>query len=423
MTEDLRSGPPPALPGPRDEPTLARRLPLVLVALYGLGTTIGAGIFVLVGKIAGIAGPHAPLSFLLACVIAGLSAFSFAEMASRFPESAGEAAYVREGLRSPALALAVGLLVVAAGIISSAAIVNGFVGYLAELVAVDRAIAITVIVVVLGGIAAVGIAPSVGIAALVTVAEVGTLVVVIGAAVYAQGPDALVPSANIVPPDAAAVGLVMSGAVLAFYAFIGFEDIVNVAEEAHDATRTIPRAIVITLAGTLVLYVLVSVVAGSVMEASELAASDAPLVAVFERASGLSGTPLALVAIVSVLNGALIQTIMAARVLYGLSRRGALPAWIGHVNARTRTPVRATAAVTLTILVFSLALPIVSLARTTTVIAVTTFALVNLSLIVLRLRETVRPEGPMRVPLVVPVLGLAASAGLIGFQVWETFLR
>jgi APA family basic amino acid/polyamine antiporter len=414
----------PALPpggGTAVEPELVRALPLALVALYGLGTTIGAGIFVLVGKIAGIAGPHAPLAFLVACVIAGLSAFSFAEMSARFPESAGEAAYVREGLRSPSLAFAVGLLVIAAGAISSAAIVNGFVGYLAELVHVGRGFAIAATVVGFGVIAAIGIAPSVGVAALITVAEIGTLLVVIGAAVWDQGAGALVPSAALIPPDMVAWGAVMSGAVLAFYAFIGFEDIVNVAEEAHDARRTIPRAIVVTLAGTLVLYVTVSVVAGSVMPAAELAASGAPLVAVFERASGLSGAPLAAVAVVSVLNGALIQTIMAARVLYGLSRRGALPAWIGHVNARTRTPVRATAAVTLAILVLALALPIVSLAKTTTVIAVSTFALVNLSLIVLRLRETVRPEGLMRVPLAVPVLGLAASAALIAFQAWETF--
>lgn len=418
MTEERT---PPAAAGGAAEPQLARALPLALVALYGLGTTIGAGIFVLVGKIAGIAGPHAPLAFLVACVIAGLSAFSFAEMSARFPESAGEAAYVREGLRSPALAFAIGLLVVAAGAISSAAIVNGFVGYLAELVHVGRPFAIAATVVGFGVIAAVGIAPSVGVAALITVAEIGTLLVVIGAAVWGKGAGALVPPAVLVPPDMVAWGAVMSGAVLAFYAFIGFEDIVNIAEEAHDARRTIPRAIVLTLAGTLVLYVTVSVVAGAVMPADELAASGAPLVAVFERASGLSGAPLAAVAVVSVLNGALIQTIMAARVLYGLARRGALPGWIGHVNARTRTPVRATAAVTLAILVLALALPIVSLAKTTTVIAVTTFALVNLSLIVLRMREPGRIPGLMRVPLIVPVLGLAASVALIVFQAWETF--
>lgn len=408
------AAPPPA------GPTLDRRLSLWMVALYGLGTTIGAGIFVLVGKIAGIAGPQAPLAFLCACVIAGLSAFSFAEMSSRFPESAGEAAYVREGLRSRALSSLVGLAVVAAGIVSSAAIVNGFVGYLAELLSLDRALVIAVTALAIGAVAGIGIAPSVTVAAAITVIEVGALLTVISAAVWHAGPGALVPGAPLLPPDAAGWVATMSGAVLAFYAFIGFEDIVNIAEEARDAERTIPRAILATLAGTTVLYVLVSIVAGAVVPGPELAASEAPLVTVFERATGLSGAPLAAVAVVSVLNGALVQVIMASRVLYGMARRGLLPAGLGRVGARTRTPLRATALVAGAILVLAVALPIVPLARATTLVAVATFALVNLSLVVLRLRDPRRPPGTMRVPLIVPVLGFAASVGLIGFQAWET---
>lgn len=402
-------------------PALLRALPLPLVALYGLGTTIGAGIFVLVGKIAGLAGTQAPLSFLVACAIAALSAFTFAELASRFPESAGEAAYVREGLNSRTLSLLVGLGVIVAGIVSSAAIVNGFVGYLAELLAIAPIPAIVMTVVVLAAIAGIGVAPSVGVAALVTVFEIGALLAVIAAAVWSGGGEALVPPRPVLPQGAAGWTAVMSGAVLAFYAFIGFEDIVNVAEEARDPVRTIPLAIFITLGGTLVLYVLVSVVSVAMVPLPELAASAAPLVAVFERASGVSGKPLAAVAVVSVLNGALIQTIMAARVLYGLVRREMLPEWLGTVNRQTHTPLRATLLISALILVLAVGFPIEPLARATSVVTVSIFALVNLALIGLRFRDraqpgTGRPGGSIRVPLVVPVSGFAASVGLLGFQ-------
>lgn len=395
-------------------PELKRSLSLGMLTLYGLGTTIGAGIFVLVGKVAGIAGGHAPLAFLVASLLAGLSAFSFAALAKRFPESAGEAAYVREGLRSRELARLVGLFVAAAGIVSSGAIVNGAAGYLGAVAALDSWLGVCLIMAVIAGVAAVGIGPSVAVAALVTVAEIGALVVVIGAGLYGEGAMALVPAVPVVPVSAGAWVAVLSAAVLAFYAFIGFEDIVNVAEETREVERTLPRAILLTLVFTLLLYVSVSLIAGAVVPADELAASGAPLVLVFERATGLSGALLASVATVSVLNGALIQTIMASRVLYGMGRRGLIPAVFGRVNPRTRTPLIATGFVGGSILVLALALPIESLARTTSFVALSIFVLVNASLIAL-----LRREGAGIAPQFLPALGAAASAGLLGFQVWE----
>ncbi len=395
-------------------PELKRSLSLGMLTLYGLGTTIGAGIFVLVGKVAGIAGGHAPLAFLVASLLAGLSAFSFAALAKRFPESAGEAAYVREGLRSRELARLVGLFVAAAGIVSSGAIVNGAAGYLGAVAALDPWLGVCLIMAVIAGVAAVGIGPSVAVAALVTVAEIGALVVVIGAGLYGEGAMALVPAVPVVPVSAGAWVAVLSAAVLAFYAFIGFEDIVNVAEETREVERTLPRAILLTLVFTLLLYVSVSLIAGAVVPADELAASGAPLVLVFERATGLSGALLASVATVSVLNGALIQTIMASRVLYGMGRRGLIPAVFGRVNPRTRTPLIATGFVGGSILVLALALPIESLARTTSFVALSIFVLVNASLIAL-----LRREGAGIAPQFLPALGAAASAGLLGFQVWE----
>jgi amino acid transporter len=142
------------------QPTLQRRLSLNIMVLYGLGTTIGAGIYALIGKVAGAAGIYAPLAFVVAALLAGVSAFSFAELVARYPSSAGEARYVREAFRSNSLALAVGVMVVIAGSVSAAAIANGFAGYFETFLAAPRPLVIAVLVVGLGLIAAWGIGQS-----------------------------------------------------------------------------------------------------------------------------------------------------------------------------------------------------------------------------------------------------------------------
>jgi basic amino acid/polyamine antiporter, APA family len=302
-------------------PQLKRSLSLGLLTLYGLGTTIGAGIFVLIGKVAGAGGELAPVSFLLAAAIAGLSALSFAEMSSRFPESAGEAVFVKEGLNSSFLALLIGLTVAGAGIVSTATIVVGFSGYLSDIATVSREGAEIAVTLILAAIAIWGIRVSVSIAAIITLVEIGVLVVIIVFGVSFEFGDTI--GGTVPPADPSTPGWsgVIYGAILAFYAFIGFEDIVNVAEETRDARVIIPRAIILTLAVTTILYGAISLIAVSVVAPNDLAASDAPLTLLFERVSGLPGDTITIIAIVSVLNGALIQVIMVSRVLYGLTRR------------------------------------------------------------------------------------------------------
>ena len=139
-----------------------------LLTLYGLGTTIGAGVYVLIGKVAGQAGLFAPLSFLIAAGLAGFTAFSFAELSSRLPRSAGEAVYVREGLRLPRLSLAVGLLVVLAGTVSSAAVIVGAAGYMQLYLPAPQTAIVVAMALGLGLLAAWGINQSVGAAVLVS---------------------------------------------------------------------------------------------------------------------------------------------------------------------------------------------------------------------------------------------------------------
>ncbi len=307
-------------------PGLRRSLNLPLLTLYGLGTTIGAGIYVLVGEVAGSVGTLAPVSFLVATALVAFSAFSFGELAARIPKSAGEAAYVREGLNLPRLATVTGLMVALAGIVSAATIINGSAGYVLEFANWPPWLVVVVAGSSIGVIAAWGILESVTIAAIITVVECGGLFAVLGAAQYG-GIDLTGRWRELVPPaEFAAWGSIFSGSVLAFYAFIGFEDMVNVAEEVKDIERTMPRAITLTLIATAILYIAIVSVAVLTVSPGELAQSRAPLALVFERGAGVSSGPLSLIAIVATLNGALIQMIMAARVVYGLSAQGALPA-------------------------------------------------------------------------------------------------
>jgi len=223
---------------------------------------------------------------------------------------------------------------------------------------------------------------------------------------------------ELLPSFDAAVWLgIFSGGVLAFYAFIGFEDMVNVAEEVREPKRTLPRAIILTLVVTLVLYLAVTLAAVLALPIDELAESDAPLSLIYTRTTGGSASIITLISLVAVMNGALIQIIMGARVLYGLSRMGWLPATLGTVHPRTRTPLFATLAVTASVLAFALTLPLVLLAQTTSLITLTIFTTVNVALVRIKLKGDVSSEAAFTVPLWVPLAGTVVSAAFAALQI------
>ncbi|MBE9555174.1 MAG: amino acid permease [Proteobacteria bacterium] len=395
---------------------LSRRLNLPLLTLYGLGTTIGAGIFVLVGKVAGRAGMAAPVSFLVASLLAAFTAFSFAELVARYPRSAGEAIYVREGFRSHRLALIVGLMVALSGVVSGATIINGAVGYLHEFVALPQALGVILIVALLAALAIWGIGESVTVAATLTLLEIGGLLLVIWAAKGSLG-ELPARGAEFIPPlDAAAWTGVTAGAMLAFFAFLGFEDLVNVAEETRDVTRTMPAAIFVTLGVTTLLYLLVTTVSVLTVPPGELAQSNAPLAFVYERATGSPSVVISGIAVFAVLNGALIQIIMASRVIYGLADQHELPGGLAWVHPRTRTPMVATGLVTGVILILALGFPLEHLAEATSVIVLTVFTLVNLALVLIKRRGTPAPAGVRTYPIWVPAIGFAASTGFLALR-------
>jgi APA family basic amino acid/polyamine antiporter len=397
---------------PASPAQLRRRLSLPLLVLYGIGITIGAGIYVLIGAVAGHAGRHAPWSFLLAAATMALTVGSYAELATRFPVSAGEAAYVRAAFGSRLASTATGLLSILIGIVSSAAVALGAAGYIGQFTALPQSTIVVLLLGALGAVAAWGILESVLLASLFTLIEAGGLLAIIVAGFHAGLPAA---GALLAPPpfDAQVLSGIAYASLLAFFAFVGFEDLANVVEEAKFPHRDIPRAMVLTLAISTVLYVAVAAIAVAAVPVAELATSRAPLSLVFRAVAGVSPVTISLIAIVATLNTILAQMTMAARVIYGMSKQGDLPRFAGRVHPKTATPLIATALIVAATLTLALLVPFERLAESTSLATLLVFALVNVSLLRLRHRR-IRSEGPhVRVPLWVPAAGLASCCAMM----------
>ena len=314
---------------------------------------------------------------------------------------------------SAAAATVVGWAVIATGVVSAATMARGFVGYLQIFAGFPATGVIVVLVGALGLLAAWGIRASLVVAGAVTVLEAAGLLlvcVVAGDSLqdFPQRWPTLLPSLE----SSSWIG-VGSGAFIAFYAFIGFEDMVNVAEEVREPRRTLPRAIIAALAISTGLYFLVSTIAVLSLPLQTLAESAAPLAAIVES-RGFPSWVMGLIGMLAVFNGALVQLIMASRVLYGLGSQGLVWPILARVHPKTRTPLVAKALMTAVILAFALAFSLERLARFTSFVALIVFVMVNASLWRLKNIESERPV--FCVPKAVPVLGVLLCAAMIFYQ-------
>ncbi len=401
---------------------LKRKLTLPLITFYGVGTILGAGIYVLIGEVAGKAGLFTPLSFIAASIIATFSAFSFAELSSRYPKSAGEAVYVQQAFNNKVLSLAVGLAVVSIAIISSAAIIRGFTGYLNVFIQIGDSYAIILLTVLLCGVAVWGIVESVIIISCISILEIGGLLMIIwvGGDSLAELPARF--STLFMPQTIENWTGIFAGAILAFYAFIGFEDMVNVAEEVKQPRKNLPLAIILALIVTTLLYLAVSLVAVLSMPLDELSISKAPLASIYQHETGGAPTVISLISIVAVTNGALVQIIMGARVLYGLSSQGWLPAVFSRVNSRTGTPMWATISISLVIVVMSLWFPLVTLAHMTSMITLTLFFVINCSLLIIKKRDAGTAAQVQLVPVWIPIIGICTTGCMLIIELYNRLI-
>jgi basic amino acid/polyamine antiporter, APA family len=396
-------------------PQLSRQLGVWLLLFYGLGNILGAGIYVLVGKIASVAGYMSIASFLLASLIAGFTAFSYMELASRYPVSAGEAIYIQEGFGKRILSISVGIFIAISGLISTAALVRGFVGYLQEFINININITIIVVIFILVLVASAKIKQSIIAASILTLIEIfGLLLIVFLGFENIINPiveyDKFIPSIN-----SNDIGLIFLGSFLAFYAFIGFEDMVNVAQEVKSPATTYPKAIIWALIISTLLYFLVTLVAIETLSLEQLSISNAPFSDIYRKITNSDPILITAIGLFAVINGALIQLIMASRVIYGLASKGWLPVPLAKISKTNNIPINSTILVGVIALIFALFLDLITLASITSLMLLIIFILINGSLILIKKKNPTK-EGIYIVPIWVPWGGIILNTILIGFN-------
>ncbi len=385
-----------------------------MITVYGVGTIIGGGFYALVGKVAAESGMLTPIAILTAAIIALFSAFSYAELSGRFPYSAGEAHYLLAAFRTLWPSAIVGWAVIFTGVVSAATLADAFSGFLRTLIEIPSWLAVCGMVLSLGAIAAVGIRETAIVALVITIVELVGLVLVFVASAdqlptLADRWPELIPTLSLADSTA-----ILLGAYLVFYAFIGFEDMVNVAEEVKRPRRNLPIAILASVTITGTLYFLVTLAMVLKVDQAALAKSDSPLSLVF--AGGAGAVVITSIGLLAGLNGALIQIVMASRVAYGLAQNRQAPKLLGRVDTQTHTPLIATVLITGCVLVLALWLPIVSLAKLTSTVLLIVYALVNLSLIIVkRRRKRETPRGPV-FSIWLPVVGFISCVSFVVFH-------
>ena len=387
-------------------PTLRRAVTTTGLFLFILGDVLGAGVYVLAGKIAGTAGGAVWVPLVVALLLALLTAASYAELATKYPRAGGSSHYATRAF-GPFVGFLVGFCMLAAGIVSVGALALGFAGdYLRAFVTLPTAGVVVVFLALLAALNARGISESMGANAVATIIEVGglVLIVILGIVVIARGDGDLSRLTQLGTAEHSPISAVLAGSVLAFYAYAGFETSANVAEETKDPARSYPRALFGALVVAGLVYAGVGVAASAIVPTDQLASSSAPLLEIVKAAGGIPPVLFSVIALVAVANGALLTGIMSSRLAYGMARDGLLPSALERVLPQRRTPWVAILATTALSLLLALTGTIEVLASTMVLLLLVVFSAVNLAVLVLRRDEV--SQRHFRAPVVLPVLGL-----------------
>lgn len=402
-------------PTPPTAPALARTMGLWALVIYGVGDMLGSGIYALIGKAAGIMGYAVWIAFAASMVAAMLTGLSYASLGSRYPRAAGAAYITHRAFHWPFLSYLIGLAIMASGLTSMATQSRAFTGYLTGMLpSVPGIIVIVGFIGVLTFINFWGMRESTWLNIICTMVELGGLLMIIaiglrfwGSVNYLQPPPATQASGGLTSL------LVLQGAVLTFYSFIGFEDMINVSEEVKNPRRNFPLAVIIALIVTAIVYFAVSISAVSVVAPAELAASKEPLVEVVRRAAPWFPTALfSIIALFAITNTALLNYIMGSRLAYGMARQGFLPALLGRVHPQRRTPHVAIVVLMCLVLILVSAGDLAALASATSVLLLASFIIINAALIILKRRPD-EPKGAFEVPAFVPAGGILVCAALL----------
>jgi APA family basic amino acid/polyamine antiporter len=386
---------------------LSRHLGLFHTTMYGVGLILGAGIYALIGDAVGEAGNSVWISFVLAAIASVFTGLSYAELSSMYPKAAAEYSFVKNAFKNNFVAFLVGWLTLFVAIISAAAIALGFGGYLTQLFQIPIVIAAVLIIGVLTFVNYFGIRESSSMNIILTIAEAAGLGIVIWAGMSITGVQI---DYFDMPHGFSGI---FSAFTLVFFAYIGFENIANIAEEIKNPKRVLPRAIILAITITAIVYVLVSLSAVRVLDWQALDASFAPLADVIKTALGQEwGFGILVIALFATTNTVLIMLVSGSRILYGVSIDRALPAIFSIVHQKRKTPWVAAIVIGVLAAAFVFIGDIETVANTSVFAIIMVFVLVNLSLIWLRYKEP-NAERQFRSPVNIGKFPILAVLGII----------
>ncbi|MBI3259236.1 MAG: amino acid permease [Ignavibacteriae bacterium] len=401
---------------------LKKNIGLFQLTLYGVGIILGAGIYALIGPAAGIAGNAVWMSFILGAILAFFTGMSYAELSSMYPKSAAEYVYTKKAFKEKYLAFIVQWIMLITITLSAATVALGFAGYFADAFGGSIILIAAGLIVVLSLINYIGMKESSEFNMISTIIEAGGLIIIIilGLFFFNRG--------NIdyfALPPTGMLGII-SGTALIFFAYLGFEDLVNVSEETKKAKKVVPKALVLALLISTVIYILVAISAVSIVGVDKLAASNAPLKEVINSTIPDASFAFSIIALFATANTVLVMLIVASRILYGLSRQKLMPRPFSYVGKRG-TPYMAAVVIMLLCIFMLLLGGIKTIALLTDVGIFIVYLFINSAVIALRYRqpklkrEFRSPFSIGRLP-VLPVLGIITSLMILVFFERELIL-
>ncbi|MFX1310564.1 MAG: APC family permease [Promethearchaeota archaeon] len=395
----------------KKKPKLKRRVSLFALTAYGVGNVLGAGIYALIGEVVGITGNLSWLAFILASITGALTGLSYAELSAMFPKSAAEFVYTEEAFKKRILSFILGWVIIFSGIFSAATVALGFANYLSNLFGISSIFLVVLfailLIIILSMINFIGIKTSTRTNIIFTLIEASGLIIIIIIGLFGtEGPN------YFILPVGSPPTVIFSSVALIFFAYIGFEDIANIAEEVKEPHKNLPRAIIYSIIITTILYCLTAISVVNILPYNVLASSGAPLRDVAETIMGpIGGLIMSLIALFATANTVLIMLIVTSRMMYGMARDKALPEGLSKISLKHRTPIMAILFTTIFTVIPVFFVNIRIVADATVFGVLINFFLVNISLIALR-KTKPDAERPFKVkPNIkwVPVIALLGS--------------
>ncbi|HEX5187512.1 MAG TPA: APC family permease [Nitrososphaeraceae archaeon] len=379
-------------------PKLKRTVNLFHATLFGIGLILGAGIYVIIGDAAEIAGNLLWISFIISSFLAICTGFSYAELSSIFPKSAAEYVYVKNSLGISSVSIFVGCLTIFVGIVSASAVAIGFSNYLSVFLPGYPKILFSLwVIAILSFINFYGIRESIWFNTIFTLIELSGLVIIIfigfmfgnfNSVNFFESPFT---NTSQVQTFFNSIGLIFASSAIIFFAYYGFENIPNIAEETKNPSKTISKAILLSIIITTIIYVLVAISSLSLATWQEISSSDVPLSLILEKVFETKGNLIiSAIAIFATTNTVLMMLVSSSRIIYGMSKDGALLDFFSKIHKTRNTPWLATIITgllsTIVIIVSSNNISFVSKIAVFGIFTVFTF--VNFSLIFLKLKKT-----------------------------------